>query len=116
MSLFENFDNPILSQKVKNAIKKADPDTEYTFTLKNILVNEQKRGCSGFIRNGEAVVYINTEPSVSYLPSFMARYATDEKDFRGFRNRFYESLPEMVEDVVNMLKIPVSETPESKLR
>ncbi len=91
MSILADFYNDhgiYLSQKVKNLIKKLNPENNYIFNLKNIDVNGQKRGCSGFITNPDIgnVVYITTEYCMA--GHFMYRYAENDHDFRGRTNRW----------------------------
>lgn len=109
----------ILAVRLKNAIRAAFGNVEdLEFQLRNIVVNGQKRGCSGFVRNksNNAVVYINTEPTTyGALPPYMYRYADDMSDFRGYRNRFAETLNELAAEVAKMLLTPVKETKEPKI-
>lgn len=75
----------LLKQKLRNAVLRYG--SEFDFELKNILVNGQKRGCSGFITNLQngVTVFVNTEKSV-YQPlsnKVLVRYARDVKDFGG---------------------------------
>ena len=57
--------NIILATKLKNACKKANEKYNYDlqFDIKNIIVNGNKRGCSGFVTNKEngSCVYVDTE-------------------------------------------------------
>lgn len=96
---------PILMTKVKNAVKKQfDGDVE--FKLRNTIINGDKRGCYGFIKNPEngVVVYLDTEKSVLSSLGYLVRYAKDFKDFTGTRNRMnHWSLDDIVEEVVKML-------------
>lgn len=95
----------ILSTKLKNAITKKANGMELKFTLKNISVNGQKRGCSGFIRNmaNDSVVYVNTE--VFGWLTLMYRYADNEQDFKGYHNRWTReiNLDELAEAVCKLL-------------
>lgn len=75
---------PILTTKLKNMFN----DQDYMFNLKNISINGQKTGCSGYIYNPMTglVLYVNTEKSVaSWLKETMVRYVSfkekNEKDF-----------------------------------
>ncbi len=91
MSVLADFYNSkgiFLSQKVKNLIKKISPENNYVFNLKNIDVNGQKRGCSGFITNPDTgnVVYLTTE--YCQAGHFMYRYAENDHDYRGRTNRW----------------------------
>ena len=97
---------PILSIKLKNALTKSVPH-ELDFSIKNILVNGNKRGCSGFVRNKEngVVVYVMTEVSAYGGIGYLVRYARDEKDFTGCRNRNNQySLADIVKEVKDMLE------------
>lgn len=95
----------ILSTKLKNAINAHSNRMNLTFTLKNISINGAKRGCSGFIRNNEngSVIYVNTEePCLSNL-HYMYRYADDEKDYRGYRNRWANTIDELASAICTCL-------------
>lgn len=73
----------ILSTKLKNAVLRHADGMNLKFTLKNISVNGERRGCSGFIRNldNNSVVYTTTEESAASWLTFMYRRADDEKDY-----------------------------------
>lgn len=95
----------ILSTKLKNAINSHANGMDLTFTLKNININGSKRGCSGFIRNNAngSVVYVNTEePCYSEL-HYMYRYAENEKDYTGYRNRWTNTLDELASAICTCL-------------
>ena len=97
----------ILSTKLKNAINKHANGMDLTFTLNNISVNGNKRGCSGFIRNNAngTVVYVCTEePCVSFLDPYMHRYADNEKDYKGYRNRWANTLDQLARSICTCLK------------
>lgn len=85
---------PARVAKVKNAFK----GKGYSFFLENVNINGLNHGCSGFIKNGDKCVYINTE-----LP-IMFRYAKDEKDFQGETNQYCWNFEEFVKNVDRMLK------------
>ena len=95
----------ILSTKLKNAINAKSNGMNLQFTLKNININGQKRGCSGFIRNTEngAVVYVNTEDSCLSNLHYMYRYADSERDFTGYSNRWADSLEELATGICRCL-------------
>ena len=100
----------VLSQKLRSAIKKQNQETNYDleFFLKNILINGQKRGCSGFIKNkgNGSCVYVTTE-KLGYTPlHYMYRYADNEKDFRGYHNRWTQTFKseELAREIVNLLE------------
>lgn len=95
----------ILSTKLKNAINKQANGMDLTFTLKHISINGQKRGCSGFIRNNanNSVIYVTTEePCLSTL-HYMYRYADSEKDYRGYCNRWANTLDELASAICTCL-------------
>ena len=96
----------VLSTKLKNEINKKANANDFTFTLKNININGRKTGCSGFVRNNAngTVVYVNTEEScATWLPRFMYRYADHEKDYTGYRNRWAETLDDLVTSICILL-------------
>ena len=72
----------ISSTKLKNSInKKNNNNLQLEFHLKNISINGEKRGCSGFIRNinNNSIVYVNTEGSkrTGKFRDYLYRYADD---------------------------------------
>lgn len=89
----------LLAVKLKNMLPK-----EYTCKLRNITVNGQKRGCSGFIQYGEATVYVNTEGRTEGGGLYLVRTAKDDKDHRGGRN-FFANSSTIVETVESLLKV-----------
>lgn len=93
----------ILSTKLKNAINAHSNGMDLTFTLKNILINGSKRGCSGFIRNNAngSVMYVNTE--TLFIERYMYRYADNEKDYRGYCNRWANTLDELASAICTCL-------------
>lgn len=97
----------ILSTKLKNAIGKfADEDMVLHFQLKNININGRKVGCYGFIRNlnNNSVIYVCTEkPALSTL-NYMYRYADHEKDYRGYSNRWADSLEDLAKGICLCLR------------
>ena len=103
----------ILSTKLKNAINKHAEGMDLTFTLKNININGSKRGCSGFIRNNAngSVMYVTTEVCRCDL-HYMYRYADHEKDYTGYRNRWANTLDELVSAICTCLH----NTPQNERR
>ena len=82
----------LLSVKLKNGLTSLAEQMgmDITTHLKNITVNGQKRGCSGFVTCGESCVYVTTEHSC-YGPisdKSMCRYAKNTEDFssNGLKN------------------------------
>lgn len=98
--------NIVLMTKVKNAVKRVDPEGNYVFSLHNISINGNKRGCSGFITNTEnnSTVYLTTE--INTVGKFMYRYAKDNRDFRGYRNRWDagSNFDKLIDCIVEALK------------
>ena len=85
----------ILSVKLKNQFPNG-----YTFALKNIVVNGDKRGCSGFISRGDSIVYVNTEVLGG---GYLYRTASHLKDYKGGVNQYARDLPGLVAGVVQLL-------------
>ena len=83
----------LLATKVKNEIHKLNCTLECN--IKNISVNGEKRGCSGFITNPKtgACVYINTEGTCCGPTSqqVMWRKAKDIHDYTGEQNHWCNS-------------------------
>ena len=86
----------ILSTKLKNRFSPA-----HQVSLKNISVNGNKRGCSGFISLAGAIVYVNTEPCGS--PGLMYRTAEHLKDYTGGPNRWAKDLDSLVAGINQLL-------------
>lgn len=107
--------NIILSVKLKNAIKKSAPNMNLDFHLKNIIINGDKRGCSGFITNHEnnSVVYVTTEPIMNL--GYMYRYADNTNDFTGYHNRWAKTQDELVSNIIELLKKTPAEAGDSRL-
>ena len=55
----------ILSTALRNAVKKAAPEKNLEFGLKNIRINADVRGCRGYVHDPATgnTVYVDTEPS-----------------------------------------------------
>ena len=90
--------------KVKNALKKIDPDL--VLDIKNVRINGQLQGCSGFVTDPATgnVVYLNTDCNHgTSLGEAYYRTAEHTKDYTGGRNRF-TSYRELPQDVVNLLR------------
>ena len=97
--------NPILMTKVKNAVKKK-LGNGIEFKLRNTIINGDKRGCYGYIKNPEngITVYIDTEFGCC-TPMYF-RYAKDEKDSTGCHNNWAHNLDELVNGVCEFLNAP----------
>lgn len=87
----------ILSTKLKNRFSSV-----HQVHLKNIRVNDDKRGCSGFIQKGDAIVYVNTEACGSL--GYMYRTAAHLKDYTGGVNRWAKDLDSLVQGINQLLK------------
>ena len=94
----------LLSTKFKNEITKKTGLNDLEFRFKNINVNGQKRGCSGFIYNPliDVYVYVNTEPSC-YKNMTICRYAKSFNDFTGDVNNNCYSEKELIEKTANLV-------------
>jgi hypothetical protein len=86
----------ILSTKLKNQFPSA-----YTVVLKNISINGDKRGCSGFISRDGAIVYVNTEVLGG---GYMYRTAAHMKDYTGGVNRWARDLDSLVAGINSLLR------------
>ncbi len=74
----------LLATKLKNQIAKINPSYQVK-KFRNITVNGQRRGCSGFVVGNGRTVYVNTEESC-YAPlagKVLVRYALDTLDYSG---------------------------------
>jgi len=87
----------ILSTKLKNRFSPA-----HNVVLKNIRVNDDKCGCSGFIQHGDAVVYVNTEVLGG---GYLYRTAAHMKDYTGGVNRYARDLDSLVAGINSLLKV-----------
>lgn len=86
----------ILSTKLKNRFSSVRQ-----VHLKNIAVNGDKRGCSGFISLGERIVYVNTEVLGG---GYLYRTAQHLKDYTGGVNRWAKDLDSLVNGINQLLK------------
>lgn len=110
----------LLGTKLKNIIIKVltDKDMDLEFHLKNILINGEKRGCSGFVVNKKngLIVYVNTEKSVlSSLKNYMYRYADSLKDFTGYRNRWCNTPDELANNICALLCNPAEKEKDFRI-
>lgn len=95
----------ILSTKLRNSINRYSPKGNYEFHLKNISVNGQKRGCSGFIVNKDngLIIYVDTEPIPWFQKPLMYRYAKSTSDWTGSVNRWTKDLDSLTREIVECL-------------
>lgn len=91
--------------KIKNAVKRSDhPDL--VPALRNIRINGQLQGCSGFLTDPitSRVIYLNTEGAADTGHrggEVYYRNAKHTKDFSGGRNRF-TTPDELVDDIIDL--------------
>ena len=88
----------ILSTKLKNKFSPA-----HVVALKNVSVNGDKRGCTGFISLNGAHVYVNTEPCGSL--GYMYRTAKHTKDYTGGVNRWAKDIDALARGVNELLAV-----------
>jgi hypothetical protein len=96
---------PLMAVKLKNQFNNAFPLLETH--LKNIRINGDPRGCSGFVVNvtNGKIAYLTTEESV-YGPlqgKIMYRTAEHLKDYSGGRN-LWTTPDKIVSDVWDLLQ------------
>lgn len=87
----------ILSTKLKNRFSSA-----HDINLKNIQVNGNKRGCSGFISLNGVHVYVNTESFGSL--GYMYRTASHLKDYKGGPNHWAKDIDSLVKGIGELLQ------------
>ena len=85
----------LLATKLKNQFTEL-----HGVSLKNIIINGNKRGCSGFITKGGRFVYVNTE---SLCGGYLYRTAENAKDYTGGRNNYARDLNTLVAGVNQLL-------------
>jgi len=86
----------ILATKLKNRFSPA-----HQVALKNIRVNADVRGCSGFISLHGVHVYVNTEKCGGL--GYLYRTAQHLKDYTGGANRFAKDIDALVRGVNELL-------------
>ena len=90
----------ILATKLKNRFTPA-----HAVALKNIRVNADVRGCSGFISLHGVHVYVNTEKCGAL--GYMYRTAAHTKDYTGGVNRWAKDLDGLARGVNELLAAQV---------
>jgi len=85
----------ILATKLKNKFPSV-----FEVQLKNIIINGDKRGCSGFILYNNNIVYINTETLSGEL---LYRTAKHNKDYVGGINQYVKTIEALVLNVSKLL-------------
>jgi hypothetical protein len=86
----------ILSTKLRNRFLSTT-----AVLLKNISVNGDKRGCSGFIEREGAIVYVNTEVLGG---GYLYRTAKHLKDYSGGINQYAKDLNSLVDGINALLR------------
>lgn len=97
----------ITAPKLKRKVRKSMRGASLSFSLHDLFSGRKKDGCSGFIRNtaNGSVVYVNTGMPVSAGKGhYLYRYADDEKDYSGYRNRFTSSADELAAGLAECLR------------
>jgi len=92
----------ILSTKLKNQFSPA-----HVVALKNVNINGDKRGCTGFISLNGAHVYVNTERCGSL--GYMYRTAEHTKDYTGGVNRWAKDIDALVRGINELLTAQIIE-------
>ena len=93
----------ILATKLKNRFTPA-----HAVALKNIAVNGDKRGCSGFISLHGVHVYVNTEKCGGL--GYLYRTAQHVKDYTGGRNMWAKDIDALVRGVNELLAAQAIQT------
>lgn len=92
----------LLMTKLKNELNRRG---SYEYDLRNININGQKRGCSGFIKNLEngKIAYVDTEPALGLgAENILYREAQNFSDFTGGVNRWCRE-EDLAREVVRLL-------------
>lgn len=91
----------LLSTKLKNQIKALD--TDLVVELKNVRVNGEALGCTGFVTNPDtgAVTYVCTDNNHGLNTKALYRTAKHTKDYTGGRNNF-AAYGDLADEVVKM--------------
>jgi hypothetical protein len=90
--------------KLKNMILQVDPDLKVE--LKNIRINGQLQGCSGFVTNPatQKIAYVSTDTNHgTSRNNALLRSAKHTRDYTGGQNRFsgYAELPQELVDLIS---------------
>ena len=91
---------PLLATKTRNLIAAALPGA--TLKLRNVAVNGNKRGCSGFVEYEGRCLYVNTESLCSH--GVLYRTAKDSKDYCGGQNLYAKTASALEQGVRKILK------------
>lgn len=87
---------------LRNRLRAYNPNLD--FKLRNIRINGDTRGCSGFVANPKTnrIVYVNTEPApVAHLSDKVVwRVAASFTDFHRERNRWSEVADDTLSEIL----------------
>lgn len=103
----------LLKTKFVNQLTRMIDKDDLHITVKNILINGVRQGCSGhitYLPTGRCV-YIDTESALTLPGKLLYRYAMDEKDFSSNRSghsfpNLYTSEDNLAESVARLLLRP----------
>lgn len=88
--------------KLRNRLRAIRPDL--VVEIKNVRVNGQLRGCSGFVRDParDRIVYVDTEAGFQRRDEALYRTASSMRDYTGGRNLFtsFDELPHAIVDLL----------------
>lgn len=96
---------PLLALKLKRELLALNAGL--TVQLKNVAVNGEKMGCSGFVTDPGTgrIIYINTDHNHGTSRQALFRVARHEKDFSGGRNHFAKHT-DLAEEALQLLNGP----------
>jgi len=94
---------PLAMTKLRNALVRLSPDLKVE--LRNVRINEQLQGCSGFVTNPATgkIAYVSTDCNLDpRLGDALYRTAEHTRDYRGGLNQFssYVELPQAIVDML----------------
>lgn len=89
--------------QLKNRLVKIDPDLK--IELRNVRINGQLQGCSGFVTNPATgkIAYVSTDANHGHsIDNALYRSAEHTRDYRGGLNKFasYDELPRAVVELL----------------
>ena len=95
--------HPLLALKLKRQILAANPALDVQ--LKNVAVNGEKMGCSGFVTDPGTgrIIYISTDHNHGTSRQALFRAARHDRDYHGGHNHFTKHA-DLAQDVVELLK------------
>lgn len=79
------------SQKIKHRLNALLNKDDIIYSIKNVRINGQPHGCSGFIyyKPTKVTVYVSTDfDGFRDNTACLVRYALNDKDYRGFQNQY----------------------------